>query len=112
MGNMPSWTARFGTDDIPTLLGHMVALRTSPNGPVGLKAHWSQFRPYADLALFREQMRGADGDGSGGHDGRPSGPLGPARRRAQCAESVTVLFRQAARCLDRHEVPESEGRRW
>lgn len=51
-GNMPNWKARFATEDMPTLMARMIACRTSPNGVFGVKAHWNQFSPYAEGALF------------------------------------------------------------
>jgi LPS sulfotransferase NodH len=50
--NRYRWTARFGSDDMSTLLGQIIAHRTSANGIFGLKAHWNQFAPHADLRLF------------------------------------------------------------
>lgn len=50
--NLPFWSARFGIDDPHTILARLITHRTSPSGRFGLKAHWSQFEPHADRALF------------------------------------------------------------
>lgn len=51
-GSFPFWTKRFGTREMPDLIAALAPLRTSPNGRFGLKAHWTQFEPYADRSLF------------------------------------------------------------
>lgn len=45
-GNFAGWKARFGNKRLPALLQDIIRHRTSPSGRFGIKAHWSQFRPF------------------------------------------------------------------
>lgn len=45
-GNFSGWKMRFGDLRVRGLLREIVRHRTSPNECFGIKAHWSQFRPF------------------------------------------------------------------
>jgi LPS sulfotransferase NodH len=52
-GNLPAWHARFRTPTIGGVFRGLARHRTSSSGWFGLKAHWSQNRPYHGHRLFR-----------------------------------------------------------
>lgn len=50
--NLIAWKKRFGANDFDDLLPALIRHRSGATGWFGVKAHWSQFHPFADGALF------------------------------------------------------------
>jgi LPS sulfotransferase NodH len=50
--NLPRWHARFRVATVTGVFHALRRCRTSPTGWFGIKAHWSQYAPFAEHRLF------------------------------------------------------------